>query len=691
MARLSLTAVTVVLAALLLAPITAIPATAAPVLAPTPVVQGNRLVDSRTNATFVPRGVNWPSFEYACWQGWGYSGANSVAEAQAIASWKANTVRLPLNQDCWLGLQGSPAAGTAAGYRAAVRSWVDKLNAAGLVVILDLHSSAPAGYPAHGQRAMADAQSLTFWQSVAAAYAASPSVMFDVFNEPYSRWAGSTKVFDMTWSCWKDGGCLAPVEDDYTATLSGATYSTVGMTQLVAAVRAGGAAQPIMLGGIDYSNDLRGFLANRPNDTQLVASWHNYPGQRCSNVTCWNSEVAPVAAVVPVVTGEFGQTDGGSGFLTSFMAWADTRGIGYMPWAWWDVSDAESITNSRYALYSGSSFTPKAPSGTVYHDHLAALAGTPLAPVVGSVAAPTASAGRITFSGWAVRPDAPSGQVSLAVNIGAQWLPFATGVADAIPPTQVAGAGPNQGFSGSFAAPTGTQTFCVWASPTSGPGVNLGCRTVVVPAARAAVAALEAVTAGSSSAVVSGWAVWPDAPATTVNLAVQVGSSWFGVAAGLPSAAAESAVPGSGPNHGFSSTIALAPGTHQVCLWTSQPVGAATMVGCRSVTVAAARPAVAALESVTVSGSSVVVGGWAVWPDSPATSVNLAVQVGASWYGAAAALPSAAAQSAVPGVGPNHGFSSTIPVGAGTHQVCLWTSQPSGGATLVGCRSVRVF
>ncbi|MBX3092522.1 MAG: cellulase family glycosylhydrolase [Cryobacterium sp.] len=353
------------------------PASEAAVLsgAPTPIVVGSRLIDSRTNAVFTPHGVNWPSFEYACWQGWGYSSSNSAKEALAMATWGVNTVRLPLNQDCWLGLQGSPASGTAAGYRAAVHSWVGTLHSAGIVAILDLHSTAPAGYPAHGQRAMPDAQSTTFWSSVASEFTDDPSVLFDLFNEPYSRWNDSTNswTFYLTWECWRNGGCEAPVEDDYTSVVSGASYPVTGMATLVAAVRDAGARQPILLGGLDYSNDLRGWLANAPDDDQLVASWHNYPGQRCSTVTCWNSEIAPVAAAVPVVTGEFGETDGGSSFLTSFMTWADSRGVGYLPWAWWKVSASESVANSRYALVEGADFTPKAPSGTAFHDHLASI------------------------------------------------------------------------------------------------------------------------------------------------------------------------------------------------------------------------------------------------------------------------------------------------------------------------------
>src|SRR5690242_18985460 len=62
--------------------------------APHPVVEGTRIVDARSGREFVPRGVNWSSFEYACAQGWGYSALDNVvaldpysAEAKMIAKW----------------------------------------------------------------------------------------------------------------------------------------------------------------------------------------------------------------------------------------------------------------------------------------------------------------------------------------------------------------------------------------------------------------------------------------------------------------------------------------------------------------------------------------------------------------------------------------------------------------------------
>ena len=76
-------------------------------------------------------------------------------------------MRIPLNQDCWLGEDGLPRFGKASGYRAAVKRWVSELHKADLAVVLDLHWSGPAGVVSDGQRAMPDDRSDDFWSSVA--------------------------------------------------------------------------------------------------------------------------------------------------------------------------------------------------------------------------------------------------------------------------------------------------------------------------------------------------------------------------------------------------------------------------------------------------------------------------------------------------------------------------------------------
>jgi hypothetical protein len=351
--------------------------------APTPVVSGSRLLDSRTDLVFTPHGANWSSFEYACAQGWGYSvDSDTAAAAAAMESWGINVVRIPLNEECWLGLDPADDYGTESGYRAAVAGWVSILNAHGIVAILDLHWSAPPGQRALGQWPMADSRSTTFWSSVAAAYAGNPSVMFDLFNEPYSIWnsASGSYTFQLTWDCWENGGCRAPYVDENQEPIVGpgaGTYPVVGMSALVAAVRGAGASQPILLGGLDYSNNLSQWLAHKPDDSQLIASWHNYDGQNpsCNTTACWTSTILPVAASVPVMTTEFGETDRQTAWFTSFMTWADSNGIGYLPWAWTDATQT-SGDDAIYSLYSGNSFTPNAPMGVAYKAHLASLQQT---------------------------------------------------------------------------------------------------------------------------------------------------------------------------------------------------------------------------------------------------------------------------------------------------------------------------
>ncbi len=347
----------------------ALPARSATASAPTPVVSGNTLIDSRTGSRWIAHGVNWPSFEYACQQGWAESADGATpAAAAAMASWGITMVRIPLNQDCWLGVDDSPAYGTPSSYKTAIAAWVSTLNSAGLVAILDLHWTAPTGSTADGQRAMPDAQSATFWSQVAALFKNSPSVLFETFNEPYSR-----GPYSVSWNCWKSGGCRVPSSNDQSP-LGTSTYTAVGQTQIVNAIRASGATQPILLDGLNYANDLTGWLANKPSDSQLVASWHNYPGQGCDTVTCWNSQILPVARTVPVIATEFGEADGQSTFMTQFMNWADAAAIGYAPWAWWVTDSSDSADANLYALIANlTDFTPRAPSGTAYHDHLASL------------------------------------------------------------------------------------------------------------------------------------------------------------------------------------------------------------------------------------------------------------------------------------------------------------------------------
>jgi cellulase (glycosyl hydrolase family 5) len=122
---------------------------------------------------------------------------------------------------------------------------------------------------------------------------------------------------------------------------------------------------------VDYASDLRAWLANRPDDNGVVASFHNYGGHLCHNEACWDEVIAPIAAEAPVVTGEFGETDCQTSNVETFMDWADRHGVGYLMWAWWVLPDTACSTLSVLADVHG---TPRAPNGTALKAHLASLA-----------------------------------------------------------------------------------------------------------------------------------------------------------------------------------------------------------------------------------------------------------------------------------------------------------------------------
>jgi hypothetical protein len=262
----------------------------ATVSAPAVRVAGNEFVD-RSGRPLRLLGVDRSGTEYACVQGWGiFDGPSDQASVAAMAAWHIDAVRIPLNEDCWLGINGVATQYGGTAYQHTVEAYAAELQAAGLVAVLDLHWNAPGATPATGQQVMADADhSPAFWSSVATAFRSVPGVVFDLYNEPH----------DISWSCWLSG-----------CTTAGG-WRAAGMQQLLDAVRSVGATQPVLTGGIGWSGDLSQWLANDPTDPlhQLAASLHIYNFSGCNAAACWDRTVAPVAAQVPVVTGELGEDD----------------------------------------------------------------------------------------------------------------------------------------------------------------------------------------------------------------------------------------------------------------------------------------------------------------------------------------------------------------------------------------------
>jgi endoglucanase len=328
-------------------------------------VRGNALVDA-TGAVMQLRGVNRSGAEYACVQGWGiFDGPSDDASVRAIAAWHANAVRIPLNEDCWLGINGVPAAYSGPAYRQAISRYVALLHAHRLYAVLDLHWSAPGSQRATGQQPMPDAShSPAFWRSVAGAFKADPATAFDLFNEPFPD-DNTDSV--RAWSCWRNGGSCA-----------GVPFPAAGMQSLVSAVRGTGARNVVLVGGVTYANSLSRWLTYRPRDPagQLVAAAHVYGNNACGaqgGGSCLTRTIAPVAAHVPVVLGEVGETYDDSECsdrnIRVILPWADARRISYLAWTWNTWSSCLSLIADANGRVNTSS-----PAGAAYatyvHRHL---------------------------------------------------------------------------------------------------------------------------------------------------------------------------------------------------------------------------------------------------------------------------------------------------------------------------------
>jgi hypothetical protein len=328
---------------------------------------GNQLVDAKGNPVQL-RGVNHSGTEYMCVGGWGFfDGEPNDASLDAIAAWKANAVRIPLNEHCWLGVNGVPASHSGTAYQNAIAAYAARILAHGMTPILELHWSAPGTTLADGQWPMPDSDHTpTFWHQVATRFGADRRIILELFNEPYpDDFGGGTAA----WTCWRDGGLCS----DATYTRSGTPidpYDVAGMQDLVDAVRGAGAENVILAGGVRYSNDLSQWLAYAPVDplNNLGAAWHVYSTNLCASRACLDAYVAPVASVVPVVTTEFGEVDSVESpytgeFLRLVTGFLDQRGAGYLAWTWNTWEDDLSLIGS----YDG---TPYGQYGTDYRAHL---------------------------------------------------------------------------------------------------------------------------------------------------------------------------------------------------------------------------------------------------------------------------------------------------------------------------------
>eukprot|EP00026_Physarum_polycephalum_P012397 Phypoly_transcript_12699.p1 GENE.Phypoly_transcript_12699~~Phypoly_transcript_12699.p1 ORF type:complete len:277 (+),score=31.48 Phypoly_transcript_12699:222-1052(+) len=258
-----------------------------------------------------------------------------------MKTWNINAVRIPLNEDCWLGINGLPSSVSGEAYQVAVSNFVNLFLANNVYVILDLHWTANGNNIAKGQAPMPNTDhSIDFWKSVGSYFKGNDTIIFDLFNEPYpdnGNWNDQS-----AWQCWRDGG-----------NCSGLGFEAAGMQSLVTAVRSVGATNVLMLGGLAWSNSFAQWMTYLPTDPlkNIAGSWHSYNFNYCNNQGCWQQYVQPVAEKYPIIIGEMGENDCQPTYINSLMTWADQNKLSYLGWTWndWDCKSGPALITN----YSG--------------------------------------------------------------------------------------------------------------------------------------------------------------------------------------------------------------------------------------------------------------------------------------------------------------------------------------------------
>jgi endoglucanase len=317
-------------------------------------VSGNRLVD-KDGRTVLFHGVNRSGTEYACVQGWGiFDGPGTANSVRAIARWHVNSVRIPVNEDCWLGINGINPRYAGTSYRQAIVNYVQRLHRYGMYAEVSLVWAAPGAERATYQPAAPDeGHAPAVWASMAATFKKDPNVILAPWGEP---------VVDA--DCFLKGGCDTAFGPRHIR------YRVAGMQQAVTVMRRAGYKGIIAIPGIDYANNLSQWLSHMPRDPrhQLIAEAHVYGGNTCDAVACFQTTYAPVARRVPLVFGETGEDytnrDCGTSHISTIVDWADAHHVGYDAWAWDTWGNCGILIRS----YAG---TPFSAYGALIRSHYA--------------------------------------------------------------------------------------------------------------------------------------------------------------------------------------------------------------------------------------------------------------------------------------------------------------------------------
>jgi endoglucanase len=290
--------------------------------------------------------------------------STSSADFERMRSWGSNVVRLPMYQRYWLRdvtLEGITYGRQA--YRDLIAATVQRANAAGLTVLVDLHAS-DRGDPDFPDdvadiQQMADVNhSVPFSREVARQFRGNGRVIFQLYNEPNQ----------IDWELWRNGG-LVPEGETFPPQSSGVAFQAAGMQALYDAVRGEGAENLVIVNGVHWGYDLS--LPEYALDGHnIVYATHpyDYPDKQAND---WDRAFGFLAATHPVMIAEFvDYVCNRNGYYTQVLDYADRLNLSWIAWAWWaPPADRPDLICGFPTLIEDWSGTPS-PTGAVVRERL---------------------------------------------------------------------------------------------------------------------------------------------------------------------------------------------------------------------------------------------------------------------------------------------------------------------------------
>src|SRR5262249_1477599 len=123
-------------------------------------------------------------------------------------AWTINSVVFLLNQDCWLGINGAPAAYSGQNYINFVKAQVASMEKFGIYPVLVFGEGSPGSDAPNwfatdaGEEEMPNSDHFPLlFEELASEFKSDPNVIFKLYEEPYPNYSTDLS----TWQCWSKG------------------------------------------------------------------------------------------------------------------------------------------------------------------------------------------------------------------------------------------------------------------------------------------------------------------------------------------------------------------------------------------------------------------------------------------------------------------------------------------------------